>query len=268
MRLRWAATLLVAALAPAAWAETPDTRAVLQEAVESYGAALDSPSRDARLAGFRRAEQLFARAAVDGTGNAELYANLGNAALQAEHLGPAVLAYRRALRVDPGNSRAEQNLAHARALLPQWVPRPEPTGLLDSFFFWHRALPRATRARVAAVCFCAAALLVAFSLRTGNTALRNLALLPLLGWGALAGSALLDPAARAVGEAVVVADEAVARAADSLLSPGAFPNPLPGGVELTIVEERSPWLRVRLANGRDAWLPESSVARVQEPASP
>jgi hypothetical protein len=33
-------------------------------------------------------------------------------------------------------------------------------------------------------------------------------------------------------------------------------------VELRIVEVRSPWLRVRLANGRDAWVAESSVARV------
>ena len=37
-------------------------------------------------------------------------------------------------------------------------------------------------------------------------------------------------------------------------------------VELTVVEERDPWLRVRLANGRDAWLPESSIARVRAPA--
>jgi len=61
---------------------------------------------------------------------------------------------------------------------------------------------------------------------------------------------------------VVVAPETVARAADSPIAPSAFPEPLPGGVELRILETRSPWLRVRLANGRDAWVAESSVARV------
>ena len=42
----------------------------------------------------------------------------------------------------------------------------------------------------------------------------------------------------------------------------AFPDPLPGGTEVTLIELRSPWARVRLANGRDAWVNESSVTLV------
>ena len=67
-------------------------------------------------------------------------------------------------------------------------------------------------------------------------------------------------------EAALIA-EAVARAADSSLAPSAFPQPLPAGVELRILEERAPWLRVRLANGRDAWLNRSSVTRIVPPES-
>ncbi len=33
-------------------------------------------------------------------------------------------------------------------------------------------------------------------------------------------------------------------------------------VEVRILEQRPPWVRVRLANGRDAWLPGSSLASV------
>jgi SH3-like domain-containing protein len=44
-----------------------------------------------------------------------------------------------------------------------------------------------------------------------------------------------------------------------------LPAPLPGGVEVRIVEVRSPWLRVRLENGRDAWVAESAVASVDMP---
>jgi SH3-like domain-containing protein len=65
--------------------------------------------------------------------------------------------------------------------------------------------------------------------------------------------------------AVLTASEAVARSADSALSPAAFPEPLPGGTEVEITESRAPWLRIRLANGRGAWLPESSVTPVAPP---
>jgi SH3-like domain-containing protein len=33
-------------------------------------------------------------------------------------------------------------------------------------------------------------------------------------------------------------------------------------VEVETLEQRSPWLRIRLANGREAWVSESSVTRV------
>ena len=65
----------------------------------------------------------------------------------------------------------------------------------------------------------------------------------------------------------MIADEAVARAADSALAPSTLPAPLPGGVEVRILERRSPWIRIRLANGRDAWVAESALMTVAEPDS-
>ncbi len=261
-------SLLAAASASAQAAPEPSPRraattgARLAEAVAAYTRGLETPERDARLESFRRAERLFRAVAADGVRNAALQVNLGNAALQAERLGAAVLAYRRALRIDPDHPQALQNLEHARSLLPEWVPRPEAAGLLDSFFFWHRTLARSTRSVAAAACFAGAALLLAGAVRWRQPVLRNAAWLPALAWLALLGSVWLDPEARARDEAVVVVAEAVARAADSALAPGAFPRPLPGGSEVQILERRSPWLRIRLANGRDAWVTESSVERV------
>ena len=243
-------------------ADAGPRRTQIEAAIEVYARALETEERDLRLEEFRRAERLFARAAEDGARSAALYANLGSAALQAEHIGTAVLAYRRALLIDPDQRRALQNLEHLRASLPAWVPQRESGGLLDTFFFWHRTLSRAERARVGAFCFAAAGLLLAAAIRFRQTTLRNAALLPALVWVALLASLAMDPAARARDEAVVTAGEAVARAADSALAPVAFPAPLPGGVELRILERRSPWLRIRLANGRDAWVAESSVTRI------
>jgi len=255
--------LAVVFWAAAASALSPEA-AQLEDAIASYQSALDTSERDARLEGFRKAERLFARIAQSGASNPELYTNLGNAALQAEHLGAAVLAYRRALAIDPDHPRALQNLEYVRTLLPEWVPKPEPGGLLDSFFFWHKTLARSDRALGAAIAFAVAALLLAGSIRSRKPALRTAAILPALVWAALLASVASDSGGAQLDAAVVVADETVARAADSALAPSTFPAPLPGGVEVRILERRSPWVRIRLANGRDAWVAESALATVAD----
>ena len=70
MRLAAAAlaALLLGAL-PAAGQPAADAAAgpsQIEEAVASYGRALDTPERDRRLEAFRRAERLFARVAAEG----------------------------------------------------------------------------------------------------------------------------------------------------------------------------------------------------------
>lgn len=252
--------LTLVALAGGARAE-PD---LLARAIEAYTRALDTEVRDRRLEEFRRAERLFARVIESGVASPDLYTNLGNAALQAEHPGTAVLAYRRALRLDPDHPRALQNLEQARALLPAWVPRPESGGALDTFFFWHRTLSRGERSIGAALSFALAAGLAAAAIRSRQAALRNLAVVPAAAWLALLASLLFDPGARLRNEAVVVGDEVVGRVADSALAPSPFPAPLPGGVEVLVLEERPPWARVRLADGRDTWVAASALARIAE----
>jgi len=254
--------LVALALTGPAFGQATAPEQILDQAVESYTRALNTERRAPRLEEFRRSQRLFERLAVPPAGTAALYTNLGNAALQAEDLGAAVLAYRRALALDADYPRALQNLDHVRSLLPPWVPRPEPADLFDSLFFWHRSVPVPTRELLAALCFLAASLLVAASIRLEQSALRNAAILPGLVWMAVVTSLVVEQGAGDRAEAVVTAPEAVARAADSRLAPSAFPQPLPGGVEVRILEERAPWLRVRLANGRDAWLSRSTVTRV------
>ena len=163
---------------------------------------------------------------------------------------------------------AEQNLEYVRTLLPEWVPKPEPGGLLDSFFFWHKTLARVDRSLGAAIAFGIAAVLLAVAIRFGQSALRTAAILPALVWAALIASVAVDIGGARLDEAVVIADETVARAADSALAPSTLPAPLPAGVEVRILERRSPWIRVRLANGRDAWVAESALMTVAEPDSP
>ena len=91
---------IVAIVLSAASAESPGAspEVLLAEAVAEYRTALDTKDRDARLAAFRNAERLFSllvrgdfEEGTAGIRNPDLFVNLGNAALGAERLGPAVV---------------------------------------------------------------------------------------------------------------------------------------------------------------------------------
>ena len=250
-------------LGRAGGASAADEGGNLEAAIAAYATAMDTEERSLRLDTFQRSERLFARAIEGGAQNADIYTNLGNAALQGERLGFAMLAYRRALLLDPDHARALQNLDHARGLLPSWVPHPSGgVDAFDSFFFWHRTLSGPERQLAAALSFALAVILVAISIRFESSTPRNVAILPALVWCALLASLLLDRTSEAGGKAVITV-EVAARAADSTFAPSLFPAPLPEGTEVRVLENRAPWMRVRLANRRDVWVKESSLAPVR-----
>lgn len=261
--------ILVCLCVPAARGSAVSREQLLDEAVQEYREALDSADHEERVEKFRRAELLFTRIAEGdgenpggGIHNADLYVNLGNAAMGAKRLGPAILAYRRALQLDPDHHRARQNLAHARTLLPDWVPRPEEGGLLDTFFAWTGRLSLAEFQILAAIAFVITAALVAAAIRWRQPVFRNLALLPGIAWLFFLGVILFLTFANEDRGAVVTLPEVVARSADSAGASPRFPQPLPSGTEVQVEETRDDWARIRLSDGRDAWVPRSSVEMV------
>jgi len=249
-------------LAPhAAFADSPPVPAAstLEQALAAYRSAQETSAAADRPAAFARAERLFAAAAAEGTASAELWTNVGTAALQAEHLGTAILAYRRALALDPDHRHAQQNLVHARTLLPSWVPRPEGGGFLDSFLAWQHAMSAGERRGAAALAFFLGAAMLGSALAGGSGALRLFAFVPLVAWGMLVASSV----AGATEQGGVIANaETVARAADSRNAPARFAEALPAGTEVTIAETRGEWARIVLADGRDAWVTAAAVDSV------
>jgi tetratricopeptide (TPR) repeat protein len=243
-------------------AAAADASEFIDPAISAYREAMESTQRDERLERFRRAERLFAAAIEESGGSGELYANLGNASLQAERLGPAVLSYHRALLMDPSLERARQNLLHARGLLPDWVPSPPEAGVLDSFFVWHKQVSRSNKLDLAALAFTIAMLSLALSLAFGRVSARYFTGLVGAVWLALLASIAFDPSRAADSEGVVVAREVLARAADSVNAPSRFGDPLPSGTELRILEDRGGWLQIELYNGRNAWVVSSAVERI------
>ena len=113
-------TLVVASLATA----TPnglsaDQRLrILEEAQTAYAEGVDLAATDGprAIGSFKEAARRYEQLATDGVRNGFLYYDLGNAYLQARDIGSAILWYRRAGRLVPGDPRLEHNLATARSL--------------------------------------------------------------------------------------------------------------------------------------------------------
>ena len=247
--------LLVAAPALDA-AEASD--AAIDDARELYRSAIEESDRLRRVRLFANAERTFRPLAVENADSPELQVDWGNAALGAQDVGRAVLAYRRALHAAPDNDRARANLVWLRNRLPVWLPRPA-SGALDSLLFWRDRLAAAQLHVIGAAAFAVGVLLLVPWSRRPRW-LTAIAVPALVVWVVTTASALL--ADDVADDAVVVADGATLRSADSAGASPTFANPLPAGTEVSVVESRDAWVRVGLADGTRGWLPVSAVARV------
>ena len=176
---------------------------------------------------------------------------------QAEDPGAAILALRRALALEPWHARARSNLQQARSLLDPAVPRP-PSGP-------DNALPRRVSqwpASAPASVWALGGLLAGLAAWRRSRALGLAALALLLLAGALRWLPQTIHRGDGRADAVLVA-EAPAYAADSLHAPLRYARPLPPGTEVEIVEQRAEWLRIRLADGTEAWVTAGSAEAVR-----
>ena len=233
----------------------------LDDALQAYQSAMATSAREERLAGFRRAETLF-RQAIEHSGSqasSKLYLNLGNAALEAEHLGAAVVAYRKALAIDPANQQARSNLAFTRSLIPENVRWYEQDLLADTIFFWNQYLSARSISNCAAFFFFAACLLFGASVYWRRPFLRNMAFLPAIVWVVLLISMLASGTAQTETIGVIVQDGVIARTADSITAAARFESPLPSGTEVSVLEEREGWARIQIHSGQSAWVTASAV---------
>lgn len=264
-----AATAAVALLAALTWptvdgmrsvqAAEADSEVTLEAARKAYQDALAITEREARTAAFARSERMFRQLVETAPASPALATDWGNAALGAQDIGRATLAYRRAMALHPRQERARRNLSWVRERMPEWLPTPEAEDASDSLFFWHHMLTLSERHIIAGVAFAAAVLLL-IPWGRRQRALRRLAILPGVVWVAMIASIMLDRPP--LDQAVVVVDETRMLSADSAGAPPVLPKPLPAGTEITVLEDRDPWVRVALADGTKGWVQSTSVENV------
>ena len=223
----------------------------------AYQDALGVTDASARKAAFMRAATSLAEAAQLSPGHPELLADWGNAALGAGDVGGATLAYRRALAIDPSNLRARRNLTWLRSRQSDNL-RPSTGSATDTLFFFHD-WPRGRRLLLGALAFAIAVMLVVPWSGSRRRGLGLLAILPATAWLALTISVVVED--RHLGD-VIVMDSVALRAADSAGAPPALVQPLPRGAELTVLEQRADWSKVRLAAGTVGWVPAGAVQHV------
>jgi hypothetical protein len=230
----------------------------LSEGRGAYRDALGQTDPALRRAAFRAAAERFAQASAAHPDTPDLYADWGNAALGAGDVGTATLAFRRALAIDGSNARARRNLTWLRGTVSDPQLRAPTSGAADALFFFH-AWPRSRRLIVGAFAFAIAVLLLVPWSEPRRRWLRAVAIAPGAVWLAMTISVVVED--RHEADAVVM-ESSVLRAADSAGAPAALSAPIPPGIEVTIVERRDTWLRVRLGGGTTGWLASGTVEPV------
>jgi hypothetical protein len=254
---------LVLAAAPALPDGLSDEE-VLAQAEAAFGRAVAARSRPAEARrGFAEAADAYEALHRRGARNPDLYRDEAHAALLAGRLPQAILAYRRGLRLAPGDAALREGLERARDEVayppgaavrpaeeawPVWLPRPA-AGTLLALALAAYALAWAAAARWLAV------------RRAGPAVLAGAALAAALGLG---GWWAARQAARA-GEAehplvVVAAGGAALRTGNGPSYPRHEALPAPAaGTEARLLFARGDWLQVEFAGGTAGWLRRADV---------
>jgi len=262
------ATLALLALlsAPRAAAQPApdDLRERFQRANQTFDEAVAQLGRDEAAAteGLRLAAERYLALADRGATSSDVYTNAANARLLAGNLGEAVALYHRALRLDPGDRSAAQNLAVARTRASAGAGVEPARTALETATAWRRAIPADARALAAAAAWAALWLWGAARVAGRGRVHWSIVVIPALAVGSVAAATLAADHQRAAGApvGVVVAPESTGRTGpDAVAYEPSFTAPLPEGAEFRVVSARGRWVRARLADGRETWLPRGDV---------
>jgi hypothetical protein len=228
-----------------------------EQAVASKGSSADAQ----RL--YKRALEGFHALLQAGYASGPLHYNIANIHVRLGDLGRAILHYRRALRLAPGDGNTQRNLAFARKLCEVQIPRKATSAVLETLLFWHYGTSLAARARVATWGYLLFWLLMLVSLRTPRR-------VPVLSWSliviglftsAATASALWDQVVSSKQmEGVLVARDVVLRKGNGDYYDPELDRPLQPGVEFRWLETRTdvaqmPWYRIELEDGKSGWIP-------------
>lgn len=266
------ALLLIHICAPAAYGEEllSDTqkKELYNQGTEYFHQATETSESDQAAARDLYAKALlrFERLAAEGdVKNGKLFYNIGNIHFLLHDIGRAILNYRRAEQYIPNDPNLAKNLAYARSMRQDKLDIKEKKKILQTLFFFHYDLGTQTR-------------LILFVLFNASfwifAGIRIFTHRPFTRWGLgvtlffslLFGTSLFMESRQAIMShaGVIIDQEVIGRQGDADSYQPSFENPLHGGTEFTLLEERGAWWQIELPDGRRSWIPARSGELVKE----
>jgi hypothetical protein len=199
----------------------------------------------------------------EGIRNGQLFYTLGNSWFMANDMGRAILNYRRAKQYLPGNADVQHNLASALELRTDLIPPKEPNPLVAKLLGWHLNSSTTLRWWLFAFCWLLFWSACFWTSRTTKKEARITAAVTGVLSAILLASLLADTImTRRAHPGVIVSKEVLARKGDGNMYAPAFLEPLHSGSEFRLLEERTDWWHIQLADGQSCWIPASSAETV------
>ncbi len=199
-----------------------------------------------------------------GVLNSKLFYNLANACLLKGDIGSAILNYRNAQVLDESDADIRKNLAFARSRRLDEIEVTTEKKVFARLFFWHYNF--SMKSRFVAACIGFAVVCLAITIRMWRPAAPGTAavcIVVAIATVCLAVSVGVDRHVRINNRCgVILADSVEARQGDGPGYPLSFKGPLHAGTEFDLLEQRPGWWHVRLANGTDAWIPDTAAQQV------
>lgn len=230
---------------------------ILTEAGEAYDQGVSFLRRDPVQAAraLETAVQRYRQLVDDGVVNGRLHYNLANAYLQSGEIGRAILHYRAAEKLIPGDPRLRRNLQYARTLRRSRIAPTGERALGRALLGWHFNTSATTRFRVFLGAYLAFWILLGGQLIVPHAAWRWLAGVTAALWivfGASVAAQHIAEGGRRDG--VVLVDEVIVRKGNSEGFEPQFEEALHQGVEFHVLEDRLGWLFIELPDGKTGWI--------------
>ena len=226
-----------------------------QQATE-ISAADQTAARDLYQKALLRFERLVKEGNIR---NGKLFYNIGNIHFQLKDIGRTILNYRRAELYMPNDLNLRKNLAFAQSMRQDRLEEKQQEIILKTLFFFHYDLSVKVRIIIFAIFYVGVwffAGLKIFSRRPFINWGLGITLLITIFFGA---SLISDKYFTSDNQQGVLLNAKVtARQGDSHSYQPSFKEPLHGGTEFNLLEDRGAWWQVELADGRTCWIPAQS----------
>ena len=193
--------------------------------------------------------------------NSKLYYNLGNAYFLKEDIGRAILNYRRAQSLDKADTNIQKNLAFARSRRIDKVDVRTEKRILETLFFWHYDFSIKTKFLITCICLAIVCISATVMLWRGKSAgiIATAFICGLLTVSFLTSVVVETRSGANKIYGVITIPQVVARQGDGPNYPESFKDPLHAGTEFDLLERRTGWFHIMLADDSEGWIPDNAA---------